>query len=68
MARNLKTVRQVSEATPFTESQLRYWLHMRSDNGMAVYGVPINVGRRVYIDMDALDRWIDSQQVQEVAA
>lgn len=68
MARTLKTVRQVAESTPFTESQLRYWLHMRNQNGMAAHAVPVNVGRRVYIDMDAFERWIDSQQVRGVAA
>ncbi|MFY0183847.1 DNA-binding protein [Stenotrophomonas rhizophila] len=68
MARNLKTVKQVSDLTPFTEAQLRYWLHMRMSNGMAACGVPVHVGRRVYIDMEALERWIDSQQSRGVAA
>lgn len=62
MARNLKTVGQVAEAGIFTEGQLRYWLHLRASNGLAAHGVPVNIGRRVYIDVDAFDRWLDSQQ------
>ena len=34
-----------------------------SHNGMRDHGVTIRIGRRVYIDVEAFSRWVDSQQV-----
>ena len=63
MARNLKTVAAFSSGSPFTEAQVRWWVFNEAQNGMKAHGVVVRIGRRVYIDVDAFDRWIDSQQV-----
>lgn len=63
MKRDLKTVSAFAEAGPFTEAQLRWYIFNESLNGMRALGVVVRVGRRVYIDVQAFDRWIDSQQV-----
>lgn len=68
MARNLKAVPQAVEGTPFTQSQMRWWIFNERHNGLADHGVVVRIGRRVYIDMDAFGRWIDAQQVQGAAA
>ena len=62
MARNLKTVAAFASGSPFTEAQLRWWIFNESNNGMARQGVVVRIGRRVYIDSDAFDRWVEAQQ------
>ena len=70
MTRNLKTVPKFAEGSPFTEAQVRWWIFNEKNNGMNDAGVIVRIGRRVYIDPAAFDRWIDAQQVsrREVAA
>ncbi|MBW8373620.1 DNA-binding protein [Stenotrophomonas sp.] len=68
MKRSLKSVSSFSESSVFSQGQLRWWIFEASRNGMADHGVVVRVGRRVYIDIDAFERWIDSQQSQGVAA
>lgn len=69
MTRNLKTVPRFAEGSPFTEAQLRWWIFNERLNGMIDHGVVVRIGRRVYIDSVAFDKWVDSQQeVREVAA
>jgi hypothetical protein len=63
MKRELKTVSAFAESGPFTEAQLRWWIFNEANNGMQDLGVTIRIGRRVYIDVDAFGRWVDSQQV-----
>ena len=63
MKRELKTVSAFAESGPFTEAQLRWWIFNESHNGMRDHGVTIRIGRRVYIDVEAFSRWVDSQQV-----
>lgn len=58
MKRNLKTVAQICEGTPFTENTVRWWVFHSQSNGLA--HALIRIGRRVYIDADAFDAWIDS--------
>lgn len=62
MARNLKTVAQFAAETPFSEPQCRWMIFNASHNGLNKAGVIKRIGRRVYIDTDAFDRWVDSQQ------
>lgn len=62
MTRKLKAVSQAVEGTPFTEAQMRWWIFNERQNGLNDCGAIVRIGRRVYIDMDALDHWIDSQQ------
>lgn len=68
MTRNLKTVADFAEATPFTESQVRWWIFQADENGLNKAGAVIRIGRRVYVDTVAFDRWIDSQQSKAVTA
>jgi len=61
MQRNLKTVQQFAADSPFTEAQLRWWIFNATSNGLR--STIVRIGRRVYIDVDAFARWIDSLQV-----
>ncbi|MCC8619249.1 DNA-binding protein [Xanthomonas vesicatoria] len=63
MKRQLKTVSDFSENSPFTEAQLRWWIFRQEDNGLRQHGAIVRIGRRVYIDVQAFDKWIESQQV-----
>lgn len=63
MKRKLKTVAAFADDGPFSEAQLRWMIFNEANNGMQDHGAIVRVGRRVYIDVDAFDRWIDSQQV-----
>lgn len=62
MARNLKSVSQFAEGSPFTEPSIRWMIYNAQTNGLADTGAVVRIGRRVYIDPAAFDRWIDSQQ------
>lgn len=62
MSRNLKSVSAFAEGTPFSESQLRWWIFQAGSNGLAKQQAIVRIGRRVYIDTDRFDAWIDSQQ------
>ena len=66
MARTLQTVAAFAAAGPFTQSQLRWWIFMSSENGLAACGAIIRVGRRIYIDR--FDVWIDAQNHPAQAA
>lgn len=67
MARNLKSVSAfLTERPTFTAGQVRWWIFNERENGMKGHAVVVRLGRRVYIDADAFDRWVDAQQ--EVAA
>lgn len=63
MKRELKTVADFAASGPFTEAQLRWWIFNETHNGMQQHAVTVRIGRRVYIDVDAFNRWVDSQQV-----
>lgn len=66
MTHNLKTVSDLAASTPFKEATIRWWIHMARENGLAEAKAIVRIGRRVYIDTAAFDRWIDAQR--EVAA
>ena len=63
--RRLKTVSAFAASGPFTENQIRWWIFQAANNGMAEHCVCVRIGRRVYIDEDAFDNWVDSQQAGE---
>ena len=63
MKRELKTVTAFAASGPFTEAQLRWWIFNEKINGLADHGAVVRIGRRVYVDVNAFDKWIDSQQV-----
>jgi len=68
MKRNLQTVADFAKDGPFTENQLRWWIFQAANNGLARCGAICRVGRRVYLDVDAFDRWLTEQNTAAVAA
>lgn len=68
MNRRLEPIAAFAKHGPFTEHQLRWWIFTAADNGLDAHRAVIRVGRRVYIDVDAFDAWIDSQQRPRAAA
>lgn len=68
MKRNLKTVPQFAADTVFTVGQIRFWVFDAPNNGLEKAGGVVRIQRRVYIDVDGFDRWIEAQQPQRVAA
>jgi len=68
MSRNLQSVAQFAAGGPFTQNQLRWWIFQSAHNGLAATGAIVRVQRRIYIDTDKFEKWIDSQQPATVAA
>ena len=68
MMRKLQTVAAFAAAGPFTESQLRWWIFVAAQNGLAQSDAICRLGRRVYIDSDRFESWIDSQNNRERVA
>lgn len=63
MKRPLKTVADFAANSPFTTAQIRWMIFNEATNGLQAAGAIVRLGRRVYIDTDAFDSWIESQQV-----
>jgi hypothetical protein len=55
----LKTVKELAATTLFSEGTIRWWLFMSPRNGFQ--RCVRRIGRRVYIDTDELEAWIDAQ-------
>lgn len=66
--KNLMRVPQFAAASPFSESQLRWWIYTAELNGLADAGAIVRLGRRVYIDPDRFDGWVQQQQTRRGAA
>lgn len=65
MARNLKRVPQFLRERPeFTPGQVRWWIFHAQSNGMSRHAVITRIGRAVWLDADAFDRWVESQQAR----
>jgi len=47
-------------SNPFTESQIRWWIFQRTQNGFEE--VTVRLGRRIYIDLEALDQWLENHR------
>ena len=62
MVSNLQPVAEFAKSSPFTEHQLRWYIFNARDNGLHKQRAVVRIGRRVYIDTAAFERWIDSQQ------
>lgn len=62
MKRKLATIKQLAADSCFTEGQIRWWLFHAGSNGLEDHNAIVRVGRRVYIDVDRFEAWIDSQQ------
>ncbi len=61
MSRNLQSVAQFAARGPFTQNQLRWWIFQAAHNGLEASGAILRVQRRIYLDSDRFDSWIDSQ-------
>lgn len=61
MNRELVSLAEMAKRGPISENGLR-WLVLRAkENGLSQYRAIIRIGRRVYIDPAAFERWIDGQ-------
>jgi len=57
----LMTLKQTSEKHPaFTVQAIRWQLHKRSGSGLSK--ATVKVGRRIYVDSEAFDAWLESQR------
>jgi hypothetical protein len=57
--RNLRTVRQIAQECPaITVGQLRWWIFNAHTNGIDM--ALVRVGARVYVDIEAFNRWLDA--------
>jgi hypothetical protein len=63
--RNLKTVAQFAAESPFTAGQVRWWIFNSSANGLDAWQAVVRIGRRVYLDATAFDKWVDAQHAKE---
>ena len=63
---DLRTVRQVAEASPaFSEASLRWLIFNGESNGFAE--VLVKVGRRVLIDVRKLDEWLEKNRLRSAS-
>lgn len=60
VTRDLKSVPQLAEVTPFSEAQLRWWIFNEKSNGLSDRKAIVRIGRRVYVDVGRFYEWIDS--------
>ena len=68
MARNLKSIADKAKDGPLSEGQLRWIRFCESTNGAKDHHVFVAIGRRVYVDEAAFDRWVDAQQHHQAQA
>jgi hypothetical protein len=61
LKRNLQTITSLAAHGPFSEGQLRWWIFMAANNGLDAANAVVRVGRRVYIDLDRFEDWIEQQ-------
>ena len=64
--RNLQSIAALAASTPFSEGQLRWWVFMSATNGLDDTSAVVRVGRRVYIDIDRFNDWIERQNQRHV--
>ena len=69
MQKNLKRISQLvtDSKGSLTHGQVRFWVHDAANNGLAAAGAIVRIGRAVFIDIDALDRWFESKTMKAVA-
>jgi hypothetical protein len=66
--RKLQTIAQFCADTPFSEHTVRWWVFQAGHNGLAEIGAIIRIGRRVYLDSERIEEWINTKQAGEVVA
>lgn len=67
--RTLRKVRQFAEDSngTFSEATLRYQIFRAGENGLEKAKAIVRIGRSVYIDPQAYERWIDAQNAKAAA-
>ena len=62
LSSKLITVQELAESpeNPFTAGQIRWWIFRETLNGFD--SVVVRVGKRVYIDHDAFERWLEEHR------
>jgi hypothetical protein len=68
LRRNWQSVTAVAAGSPFSEAQLRWWIFASGTNGLDAANAIVRVGRRVYIDLDRFDAWIEQQNERQTQA
>lgn len=68
MSRNLKSIPDRVKEGAFSEGQYRWWIFNAESNGMRAAGAIVRIGRRIYIDEDGFNRWLDTQNESARAA
>jgi len=70
MEKKLKRVARLvaDSGGTFTEGQLRWWLFNAEANGLAELGAIVRIGRTVYIDVDAFNKWLAAHASNAQAA
>jgi len=64
--KRLATVKQTANFYPaFTESSLRWLLFNQKNNGFSL--CVRKIGRKVLLDLDVFESWIDQQRNKEVS-
>jgi hypothetical protein len=61
MNRELISLAEMAKRGPFSENGLRWLVLKAKVNGLSEHRAIVRIGRRVYVDRAAFDRWIDSQ-------
>ena len=61
MTRKLRSISQFASGSAFTEAQLRWFVFNAESNGLLQAGAIARIGRRVYLDEQGFDRWLQSQ-------
>ncbi len=59
---NLRTIKQAASETIFPENTLRWWVFQSPENGFDK--VIRRVGRRIYVDLQELEGWIEERTAQ----
>lgn len=60
----LMTLKQAAEQYPaFTVPSLRWHLHQRNTSGLSK--ATVKVGRRIYIDSEAFELWLEEQREEQ---
>jgi hypothetical protein len=68
MKRDLKSVGQFCSGSPFSQNTVRWWIFQAGENGLGEAGAIVRIGRRVFLDVDRIDQWIEAQQNTRAAA
>ena len=67
VANSLRTVAQLAEELPaFDEAALRRLIFYAEDNGFEA--VIVRIGRKVLIDMNAFNEWLESHRMRRTGA